>query len=147
MAARPAAASRAQPEPDINITPLVDVVLVVLIIFMVVTPQMENGVSVDLPSVSQPDKNPKSKLDPIRVTVTRSLSHYLDKEAVPSRDALMTRLEGLRRAEPERRIILQADAAVRYDEMRDLFARCQRLGFAGSSLSVSQRGGAAATGG
>ncbi len=140
MGATVASGSRKQPEPEINITPLVDVVLVLLIIFMVVTPQLEHGERVDLPAVVQPDKNAKGKLDPITVTVTGSGKVFLEKELMSDLEGLKARLEQIHESEPERRIVLKGDSALPYKTMRDTFATCQSIGFSGVSLSVSQRG-------
>jgi biopolymer transport protein TolR len=128
-----------QPEPDINVTPLVDVVLVLLIIFMVIAPQLEHGQRVELPSVLQPDAQTKAKLDPITLSVARTGDLFLEKERVEGLPALRARLEAVRKAQPERRIVIKGDASVRYGAMRDAFAVCQGLGFPGVSLSVSQR--------
>jgi biopolymer transport protein TolR len=128
------------PEPEINITPLVDVVLVLLIIFMVVAPELEHGERVELPSVFRPDATAKGKLDPITVTVTAKGSLFLEKQPLASLDALEAELEALRAKEPERRVVVKGDATVKYATMRDAFAMCQKIGFAGVSLSVSQRG-------
>ncbi|WP_437707780.1 biopolymer transporter ExbD [Sorangium sp. So ce448] len=131
------------PEPEINVTPLVDVVLVLLIIFMVIAPQMEHGERVELPAVFQPDPRSKSKLDPIYVTITGAGTVFLEKEAVADLGALGERLRAIRAAEPERRVVIKGDSSVRYGRVREAFALCQEVGFAGISLQVSQRGGGA----
>jgi len=131
--------SKKQPEPDINITPLVDVVLVLLIIFMVIAPELEHGERVELPSVIQPDEN-KSKLDPITVTMTARGNLFLEKEAMSDAEALEARLRAMHESEPDRRVVLKGDASVQYVKMRDTFAACQRAGYKGVALSVSQKG-------
>ena len=57
-------------KPDINVTPLVDVVLVLLIIFMVIIPQMQAGANVDPPGARNPDKTNDVKNPPITLSVT-----------------------------------------------------------------------------
>ncbi|WP_437520979.1 biopolymer transporter ExbD [Sorangium sp. So ce726] len=131
------------PEPEINVTPLVDVVLVLLIIFMVIAPQMEHGERVELPAVFQPDPKSKSKLDPIYVTITGAGTVFLEKEAVADLGSLGERLRAIRAAEPERRVVIKGDSSVKYGRVREAFALCQEVGFAGISLQVSQRGGGA----
>lgn len=133
-------AKRKLPEPDINVTPLVDVVLVLLIIFMVIAPELEHGERVELPAVSQPDEKSKSKLDPITVTVSPRGTLYLEKEAVADLNALELKLFALRSENSERRVMLKGDASMPYGKMRDTFALCQKVGFSGVSLSVSQKG-------
>ncbi|XXX72704.1 biopolymer transporter ExbD [Sorangium sp. So ce134] len=135
--------SRQQPEPEINVTPLVDVVLVLLIIFMVIAPQMEHGERVELPAVFQPDPKSKSKLDPIYVTITGAGTVFLEKEAVADLPSLGERLRAIRAVEPERRVVIKGDSSVQYGRVREAFALCQEVGFAGISLQVSQRGGGA----
>lgn len=140
MGARVASgSSKKQPEPDINITPLVDVVLVLLIIFMVIAPELEHGERVELPSVVQPDDS-KSKLDPITVTLTARGNLFFEKEQIPDAAALEARLLTVHQAEPDRRIVLKGDSTAPYAKMRDTFAACQRAGFKGIALSVSQKG-------
>ena len=125
--------------PDINVTPLVDVVLVLLIIFMVIAPALEHGERVELPGILMPDKNQKSKLDPVTVTVAQSGKIYIEKEAVePS--ALAARLAAIHEAEPDRRVVLKGDSAVDYQKVRDLFTTVQNAGFSGVSLMVSKKG-------
>lgn len=132
--------SKKQPEPDINITPLVDVVLVLLIIFMVIAPELEHGERVELPSVVKADENSKSKLDPITVTVTARGNVFLEKESMGNLTTLENRLVQIHQVEADRRIVLKGDASVNYAKMRETFATCQRAGFKGIALSVSQKG-------
>lgn len=141
---RPPNASRTRREqstPDINVTPLVDVVLVLLIIFMVIAPALEHGERVELPGIMKVDKNQKSKLDPVTVTVARSGTIYVEKEAVANAE-LPGRLEAVHKAEPDRRVVLKGDSTVDYEKVRDLFGVVQNAGFPGVSLMVSKKKGA-----
>jgi len=126
--------------PEINVTPLVDVVLVLLIIFMVIAPALEHGERVELPGIMQPDKNQKGKLDPITVTVGRSGAVYLEK--TPTQLAtLPAQLADIHAREPDRRIVLKGDGMLDYQKVRDVFAVVQNAGFSGVSLQVQKRGG------
>src|SRR5262245_28110836 len=81
-ALRPEFASNAPrgARPEINVTPLVDVVLVLLIIFMVIAPQLEAGERVELPSVAHVAQ--KSQLEAVTVTVTSSGRYLVGNDAV-----------------------------------------------------------------
>jgi biopolymer transport protein ExbD/biopolymer transport protein TolR len=142
MGATPSTGSRRpEPvEPQINVTPLVDVVLVLLIIFMVIAPQLEHGQRVELPAVFQPDAKARTKLDPITVTVTGSGALFLEKDPLSDLAALRLRLVDLRSKDPERRVVIKGDGSLPYKTMREAFALCQDVGFSGIALSVSQRG-------
>ncbi|MBX3259676.1 MAG: biopolymer transporter ExbD [Labilithrix sp.] len=129
---------REQSTPDINVTPLVDVVLVLLIIFMVIAPALEHGERVELPGVLVPDKTQKSKLDPVTVTVAQSGTIYVEKEPVEA-SALPARLAAIHDVEPDRRVVLKGDGAVDYQKVRDLFTVVQGAGFSGVSLMVSKK--------
>ena len=128
-------------KPDINVTPLVDVVLVLLIIFMVVIPQMEAGASVTVPGAANPD--PKSDIahPPITLSVTKAGNLYVEKRQV-SRDEMIGLLRQGHAASPRSKLILKGDKEVSYGLMRSLFRECQGLGFPGVSLQVGDlRGG------
>ena len=126
--------------PDINITPLVDVVLVLLIIFMVVTPQLEAGEAVEVPTASHPDAEQKSKLDPISLTMTASGKLFIEQEVIDVA-ALRARLDQEHEKAPDRRIMLKGDRAVPFGTMRALFATCKDAGFKGVSLVVGEKKG------
>ena len=126
--------------PEMNVTPLVDVVLVLLIIFMVIAPSLEHGARVELPAMFQPDKTHKAKLDPITVTVAADGQLFFEKEAVAT-DVLKTRLEDAHAKEPDRRVVVKGDAELPYEKVRDVFGAAQKAGFTGVALMVSKRAG------
>lgn len=125
-------------KPDINVTPLVDVVLVLLIIFMVVVPQMEAGAAVTVPGVLNPDPKTDMQTQPITLSMTASGRLYLEKQLMDRQEAFRI-LRELREESADRRILLKADREVRYAEVRSLFKETQEIGFAGVSLQVGER--------
>ncbi len=120
--------------PEMNVTPLVDVVLVLLIIFMVVTPQLESGAAVELPRATNPDKENK-ELKPITVSLAANGSFYLDRKE-QKRDAHLAELKALRAKDAGSPVVLKADRGVRYAEVRGVFKAMQDLGFPGINLQV-----------
>ena len=128
-----------RPRPVMNVTPLVDIVLVLLIIFMVVIPAMEKGAQIDLPSIFNVDEEARSRTDPFTLSLDASGSMYLETEQLEA-ETFEERLREANANEPARRLILRADSNVRYAAARGLFAIAQRIGFPGISLRVSQRG-------
>jgi biopolymer transport protein TolR len=135
----PRPAPKATVLPEINVTPLVDVVLVLLIVFMVIAPQLEHGERVELPSVTRPDDaNKTASVDPITVTLSASGTLYLEKDVVTA-EALDGALASLRASSPDRKVVLKGDATVPYGKVRELFARVQKLGFPGCALLVEKK--------
>jgi biopolymer transport protein ExbD len=121
-----------------NVTPLVDVVLVLLIIFMVIVPQMEKGAPVNLPGILHVDEQAEGKLEPVTLSISQSGKLFIEKEMV-DRATMAARLKSMHEEKPDRRIVLKADKLVRYDEVRELFKTCQEIGFPGISLQVGDR--------
>lgn len=124
--------------PDMNVTPLVDVVLVLLIIFMVVAPRMDQDVQVELPGIFNPDPDTKGVIDPVKVTVAKAGEYYIDGRALDL-DGAIEQLSTAHALDPSRRVVLRADARLTYGDVRALFARCQEIGFPGLSLLVGER--------
>ncbi|XXF78443.1 biopolymer transporter ExbD [Myxococcaceae bacterium GXIMD 01537] len=123
--------------PEMNVTPLVDVVLVLLIIFMVVTPQLEAGAAVELPAAAHPDKE-NTNLTPTTVSLTARGALFLDRKEM-KREELLATLKTVRASSPTAPVVLKADRAVRYAEVRGVFKSLQELGFPGISLQVVDR--------
>jgi biopolymer transport protein TolR len=102
---------RVRPEvrSDINVTPLVDVVLVLLIIFMVVTPMIASGVAVDLPKTAHHARKPDDGKD-IIVAVTQDKRLYVGSTRVERVEELASLVASERRRFPEKAIFLKGDA-------------------------------------
>lgn len=124
--------------PEINVTPLVDVVLVLLIIFMVVAPQMEQEVQVELPGIYNPDPDVEGQMDPMKVTVTGDKEYFLEQESYPL-DELIDVLAAEHAIQPYRRLVIRADASLTYGDVREILNRTREVGFPGSSLLVGER--------
>jgi len=104
--------------PDMNVTPLVDVVLVLLIIFMVVAPRLDQDVQVELPGVFYPDPETKNQVDPLKVSVARSGDIYVGDDKLDL-EAAVAQLAAEHAADPYRRLILRADAGLKYSQVRE----------------------------
>jgi biopolymer transport protein TolR len=137
--------SKGAASPDINITPLVDVVLVLLIIFMVVTPAINEGAQIELPKVETPD--PKAKyMNPIEVTVAPDGTTVCEKKTIKLAQ-LKGELTALHAKEPERALMLKSDQAMKWGKMRSTFFDLQDIGFKGILLKVSEKKKPGAQGG
>ncbi len=123
--------------PEINVTPLVDVVLVLLIIFMVVIPQLEAGAAIDLPKAHNPDQKSDVETDAITVSMTARGEVFLDRQPI-ARPALVPELVALHRRQPARPLRIKGDRNARYRAVRDLFRDCQSVGFPGVALEVGE---------
>ena len=124
--------------PDMNVTPLVDVVLVLLIIFMVVAPRMDQDVQVDLPGIFNPDPEIETSVDPLKVSVAKAGEYYVNEQRFDL-DGAIEALGAEHAAEPLRRLLLRADAKLTYGDVREIFARAQKVGFPGVALMVGER--------
>lgn len=124
-------------QPEINITPLVDVVLVLLIIFMVIAPALNEGEQVLLPEILTPDAKPKD-MNPIEVALAASGAVLLSKERIDP-NALFPTLKQLHEADTGRHLMLLTDSSIPYKKVRDTMAEIQKIGFKGVSLKVNQR--------
>src|SRR5262245_4105241 len=125
-------------EPEINVTPLVDVVLVLLIIFMVVAPRMEQDIPVTLPGIFNPDPDVEVSSPPVMVTVKEAGEFFIDGQRYDLESAV-AQLSAEHSADPYRRLELRADAKLKYKDVRELYGRVQQVGFPGMSLLVSHR--------
>jgi biopolymer transport protein TolR len=125
------------PRPDMNVTPLVDVVLVLLIIFMVITPQMAAGANVDVPPAGNVDEKTRTSSEPLTVSVTAGGNVFIEKGHVPMAD-LAAKLEQIHQRDPFRRARIKADKRVPYGHVRLVFKACQEAGFPGVGLQAGE---------
>ncbi len=121
-----------------NVTPLVDVVLVLLIIFMVVAPRLDQDVQVDLPGIFNPDPEVEVTAEPLKVSVAKNGEYWIDEQKYDL-DGAIDVLNTAHAADPFRRLLLRADAGLTYGQVRDIFARSQKVGFPGIGLMVGER--------
>src|SRR2546421_7951802 len=97
---------------DINVTPLVDVCLVLLIIFMVVTPMLQKGVPINLPMTEEPEKTPDTEKQ-LQISVKTDGSVYLGSNVV-RQDEVETKLKEMHQQTPDREIAVKGDRSVKY---------------------------------
>ncbi|WP_428391383.1 protein TolR [Lichenicoccus sp.] len=127
--------NRYRPMSEINVTPMVDVMLVLLIIFMVTAPLMTSGVNVDLPKTAAQQLNADTK--PITVSIRADGSLYLGDEAV-SVDQLVSRLQDLSKNDPGHRIFVRGDAHIDYGRVMQVMGRITSGGFTHVALLAQQ---------
>jgi biopolymer transport protein TolR len=110
---------------QINVTPLVDVMLVLLVIFMVTAPILQQGVSVNLPKVQAgPLQGDEQQLV---VTVTGREAVILNDKPIALPE-LQAQLRGIVEKEPDRKVFLRADAEVRYGQVMKVLASLREAG-------------------
>ena len=130
-------------QSEINVTPLVDVCLVLLIIFMVVTPLLQKGVSVQIPQTENPDKKPEnSKQKLISVAYTSPPAYYMDQKQY-SKAELQTALDELSQRNPATDIVIKADQRLKYGDVKEVFKMTKDAGFqdVGLIAEKKQKGG------
>ena len=128
--------SRGGAKSDINVTPLVDVCLVLLIIFMVVTPMLQRGKDVTLPRARQVDAE-RQDTEPIILSVTRDHRIWLDKEEV-TEETLQTELGKTLEAAPEKQVMLKGDSTLDYGEIRRVMKIAEKVKARGVQLAVEE---------
>lgn len=126
-----------RPLAEINVTPFVDVMLVLLIIFMVTAPLMMTGVSVDLPDTSASAITPPKQ--PMVVTLTKDGEIYIRDERV-ERLLLNSRLSDFRNREGDQMVYVRADRANPYGDVMEILARVGEGGFTKISLLARSEG-------
>ncbi len=129
--------SRYRPMADINVTPMVDVMLVLLIIFMVTAPLLSSSVNVDLPKVNATPLNQDS--EPLQVSVTAQGQVFLMDQAVDLPD-LVAKMQAIAKDQKDRRIFVRGDRANSYGRMMEVMGTIIQGGFTKVSLLTEQIG-------
>jgi biopolymer transport protein TolR len=134
--------TRYRPMAEINVTPLVDVMLVLLIIFMVAAPLMTVGVPVDLPRTAAAPMNQET--EPLTISVDPQGRVFLQETEVPMED-LVPRLQAIMRnqpqGQPERRIFVRGDRAIAYGRVMEVMGTIAAAGFTRVALLAEQPAG------
>lgn len=116
-----------RPMSDINVTPFVDVMLVLLVVFMVAAPLLTAGVPIDLPdSEAKPLNDQDNK--PLEVTIGKDGDIFVGETEV-KRDRLVKLLASLTNNDPERRIYIRADKSMDYGKVMDILGAINGAGF------------------
>ncbi|WP_294620513.1 protein TolR [uncultured Roseovarius sp.] len=129
---------RSRPMAEINVTPFVDVMLVLLIIFMVAAPLMTVGVPVELPETAA-NALPGEEEEPLTVTVTADGVVMIQTSEV-AREELVAKLRAIATERDSTRVFLRADGAVPYADVMQVMGALNRGGFGNIGL-VTDTGG------
>ncbi|MGA2173951.1 MAG: biopolymer transporter ExbD [Verrucomicrobiota bacterium] len=124
---------------ELNITPLLDLVFVLLVIFIITTPQMVNSLEMALPSGKPPPQNPNEPKPRInRILVDDKGKVFLNDEAVPD-GALKSRLQSLKASDPDPKIVVKGADEVDYQNMIKVLDALQQLDI--TKVGLATQGG------
>jgi biopolymer transport protein ExbD/biopolymer transport protein TolR len=124
---------------DINVTPMVDVMLVLLIIFMVVTPMLQKGISVDMAKVNNPEQMPDAdKEDALLVSITRDNKVYFGSEQIQV-DNLTSKVKDRLANKADKRVYVKADMRTRFGGVVQVVDAVRAAGVDDLGLLTDQR--------
>jgi biopolymer transport protein ExbD len=129
--------SQSAVKADINVTPLVDVCLVLLIIFMVVTPLLTQGHPVQLPETDKPEKMPQGAKQ-LNVAIEQDGSVFIEDKWVPA-DKLVEQFGKIHEATPDKEVVIKADKRLKYAEVRKVLKALNGVGFPGAGLETHRK--------
>ena len=115
-----------KPMSNINVTPLVDVMLVLLIVFMITAPMLTVGVQVDLPQTKANQLN--SDADPLIITMNKNREIFIQDAVVSARD-LIPRLKAISKVNSKTRIFVRGDNLLPYGEVIEIMGKIQSAGY------------------
>ncbi|MGA9526946.1 MAG: biopolymer transporter ExbD [Terriglobales bacterium] len=124
---------------DINVTPMVDVMLVLLIIFMVITPMLQKGVSVDMAKVNSPNPMPDAdKEDALLVAVQRDGTVFFGTDKIPAAD-LTQKVKDRLANRTDKRVFLKADARAKFGSVVEVVDDVRAAGVDQLGLLTDQK--------
>jgi len=125
-----------EPMGEINVTPLVDVMLVLLIIFMVTAPLLTQGVNVDLPEADSPAL--QQNVEPLVVTIRANGRIYLHKHSIQIKQ-LAPRIQAMRKQKPNLPIFIRGDAKTPYGRVAEVMGLLESAGIKKVGLVTEPR--------
>ena len=126
-------------QSDINVTPLVDVCLVLLIIFMVVTPLLQKGIAVQLPTTDNPDKKPENASQKLLTVSWGTPPQYYFEADKLSKQDLQKHLDELYQRSPASELIIKADQRLKYGDVKEVMKMTKESGFQNVGLIANKK--------
>ncbi|OIO70493.1 MAG: protein TolR [Zetaproteobacteria bacterium CG_4_9_14_3_um_filter_49_83] len=114
-----------EPMGEINVTPLVDVMLVLLIIFMVTAPLLTQGVNIDLPDADAPAM--QQNIAPVVISIRADGSTFIQEHSI-KRDQLAARIQAMRKANPKLPVFIRGDAKTPYEHIAQIMSLLEQAG-------------------
>jgi len=125
-----------EPMGEINVTPLVDVMLVLLIIFMVTAPLLTQGINVDLPDADSPAM--QQNVEPLVVTIHKNGDIYLQKHKIALKK-LAPRISAMRKVKPNLPVFIRGDAKTAYEHVARTLSTLEQAGIKKVGLVTEPR--------
>ena len=125
---------------DINVTPFVDICLVLLVIFMVVTPMLQEGITINLPYAKNTQKKEDDEAHAIVVAVPNERQIYIQKKAVP-RDQFQAEMAEIFERMPDKSVLIKADKSLKYGDVRRVMVEANEAGYEEVSLVTEKAPG------
>ena len=119
------------PMAEINVTPFVDVMLVLLIVFMITAPLLTTGIKIDLPDASNPVLTGND--EPLIITITSKEEVFLSERKIKINE-LNNKLESIKIANPQMRIFIRADKNINYSILIQVISKITKAGLSKISL-------------
>ncbi len=122
-------------QPEMNVTPLVDVFLVLLIIFMVILPAAVSELNIEMTKIQNPDASDEEEA--FELSIDREGNLYFEDYRVEP-DQLANHLRNANAAEPTKKLVLIGDYRLEYGDVREVMATVQDVGFPGVNLRATK---------
>ncbi|MFQ5877517.1 MAG: ExbD/TolR family protein [Acidobacteriota bacterium] len=126
---------------DINVTPFVDICLVLLIIFMVVTPMLQEGIQINLPYARNSTKHEDDETHAIVVSLRDVKTIYVQRKPV-ARDQYLAEMSEIYDRMPDKSVLIKADRSMTYGDVRAVMIETNEAGFGEVSLVTEKIPGA-----
>ncbi|SDN10100.1 protein TolR [Vreelandella arcis] len=126
-----------KPMGEINVVPFIDVMLVLLVIFMITAPMLNQGVDVELPQVNSEPIESQDDSDPIIISIDREGAYHIslgDEATQVSLDEITSRVNAILGQRPDTPVMVRGDQSVAYGEVVVLMSTLQRSGVANVGL-------------